>query len=339
MQLIRQPLTKADDAITACIEPDDALAVSSLLQQAAQSSQKPLSPLASLEVRAVPGCGSGLFATVAYAPGDVLLREWPLIIAPDSLSTVEPFLRKAYDALSVRARLLVMSASRSRTGKDGLVQRFEDNAFSLQSLQSERLTKPYAAFYPRAARLNHSCKPCAAFCISSSTLEISIRAIKSIQTGEEVTISYLSHEKLLQPRFERREAIRAHRRFECICELCQSADAASDARLAQVARSLETIADWHTEELPPLDVIRLIGRVMDLLRTEAQAYGVPSLCIDAMDAAATVGDVALTKAWGSRAMASWSIWEGVDSPACQATQAILQDPASHELWNTYETVL
>ena len=69
--------------------------------------------------------------------------------------------------------------------------------------------------YPTASRLNHSCQP---NCVATFTgISLQIRAVETVQPGEELTISYTD---LLNPSAKRKEGLREQYGFDCKCQKC-----------------------------------------------------------------------------------------------------------------------
>eukprot|EP00933_Yihiella_yeosuensis_P045152 TRINITY_DN40477_c0_g1_i1.p1 TRINITY_DN40477_c0_g1~~TRINITY_DN40477_c0_g1_i1.p1 ORF type:complete len:357 (-),score=91.22 TRINITY_DN40477_c0_g1_i1:140-1210(-) len=80
------------------------------------------------------------------------------------------------------------------------------------------------AVYATASKANHSCHPNAAFRIEHLPLrELRLVALRDIQAGEEVLVSYLQEEDLLKPRRRRRKQLR-NWGFTCCCRRCLGSD-------------------------------------------------------------------------------------------------------------------
>lgn len=73
--------------------------------------------------------------------------------------------------------------------------------------------------YLCAARLNHSCVPNASIGFTKEK-NVVIRALRDIESGEEVTIGY--DKKVFGETAERREMLRASYNFHCLCEGCET---------------------------------------------------------------------------------------------------------------------
>lgn len=86
--------------------------------------------------------------------------------------------------------------------------------------------------FPLASRINHSCIPNLQIHYIPSTEKLVAHAVRHVNKGEELTISYLS--KACRTRKQRNEILE-HRGFECKCRVCTGAQAiASEERRRQM---------------------------------------------------------------------------------------------------------
>ena len=76
-----------------------------------------------------------------------------------------------------------------------------------------------SGLFETACRLSHSCKPNCFWFSSEDGSKRIVRAITSIQKGEELTIHYIGDEHLV-PTYLRRKALRESKYFNCECERC-----------------------------------------------------------------------------------------------------------------------
>ncbi|KAJ1138361.1 hypothetical protein NDU88_004748 [Pleurodeles waltl] len=73
--------------------------------------------------------------------------------------------------------------------------------------------------YPGMSLLNHSCEPNCKIVFIGRHLHL--RAIRKIQAGEELTVTYIDQ---LMPTVERQNQLKSKYCFECDCRLCQTCD-------------------------------------------------------------------------------------------------------------------
>lgn len=188
-----------------------------------------------LEVRPSPGRGFGLFAVdhipaysrvledhslLSMSQGDDLPQLW------DKYEALPIEDRQTFDALSppayqtdketsmiVKLRARGYSASQARR-MARVSSRFQGNAF-YAGMNGGDWSYGHLLF-PNVARINHSCTPNAHAHYRAVTGAEYIYALRDIQAGEEIEISYL---QLTAPRVERKQRMNSWS-FVCRCPAC-----------------------------------------------------------------------------------------------------------------------
>jgi hypothetical protein len=137
---------------------------------------------------------------------------------------------------------LVLSLDKSLGGSD-IEDIMKTNAFSCQFNDGGE-EDAYMCLFPSVARINHACRPNAHARFVPKTLLMEIKALRDIEVGEEISISYgrvdLKHK-------ERQDLYKQGWNFECTCDMCTSSSyaiAGSDqrrARFAQLRKNLENL--------------------------------------------------------------------------------------------------
>jgi len=198
------------------------------------------------EEREVAGSWRGrhCVARRAITAGTMLLLEAPLATTRDSMSDglqlkgdegvtewtlVHALLTKGYRSTwahtfdttggaapvpkdEVAVIWLAREHSCSTSDVEAVMEAVRHNAFGLET---PVLAIEYgAAFYERAAKLNHDCDPCCFSCRLGSNM--AVFTVRDVAAGEELTHSYLPPRLLVLPR----RARRAHLHFACACERC-----------------------------------------------------------------------------------------------------------------------
>lgn len=79
-----------------------------------------------------------------------------------------------------------------------------------------------AGLYPLQSKCNHSCQPNAEVSFESGNHKLVLKAIRDIQIGEEVCISYIADCELSRSRHSRQKLLQQNYVFTCECELCNS---------------------------------------------------------------------------------------------------------------------
>ncbi|KAJ0165379.1 hypothetical protein CTA2_11434, partial [Colletotrichum tanaceti] len=150
-------------------------------QQQEQSRPDAASDAPSIEVKEIPGKGLGAVATAAIRAGDVVLRENPVLLqlaeppagAVDRTQAVW-VLEEGFVRLSRRDQEAVFGLSRS-TGGHVLEDILRTNTFGATFNDVAHF-----GLFPKAARINHACKPNAITRYSPRTLELEVVAYKDI---------------------------------------------------------------------------------------------------------------------------------------------------------------
>lgn len=95
-------------------------------------------------------------------------------------------------------------------------------------------------------RLNHDCRPNAAYFFDHDTLTHYVHAISDINPGTEITITYIDPH---MPRRKRVTQLTTSWGFTCSCSLCTlhpELSRASDDRLSQINALSDRLEDWET---------------------------------------------------------------------------------------------
>lgn len=198
-----------------------------------------------------PGKGLGVFAAHNLELGTIIMREAPILTitpatAQDVLSSTSPptisqLVHAEYARLSEVEKHAILELTYSVLPADlekyngkldilGLI--FRNNAYN---------TGDSIGLFPRIARINHSCKPNAAYYWNEKQRRRMVYATREIEAGEEIYVSFIS---LLLPREERRRKL-ARYGFTCVCDACTQAPVAqaqSDAAREDIAQALQAFS-------------------------------------------------------------------------------------------------
>jgi hypothetical protein len=142
-------------------------------------------PTPGYKVTPLPGRGLGLVANSTYKRGDLIMSEIPLLLSSlslekSNLSEAEQarLYRNAVSRLPINSRKLV--GGLHGHPDQSAARKFAANAFNIFD---------FAGLFPAVARMNHDCRPNAAFHFDKDTFTQRINAIRPIGKGEEITIS------------------------------------------------------------------------------------------------------------------------------------------------------
>jgi hypothetical protein len=247
-----------------------------------------------VQLRDVPGCGVGAFATRALKRGECILAELPLL--EWRLEAGQPVTKA-----SLEARVSTLSPMAAehffalcQNAEHGDVKTaygiWLSNAFPTDGTNAG--TSPTraadagrrsSAVYTTYCRLNHSCVPNVHGAWNPTRRRQTMFALRDIERGEQLLVSYLA--VLDQPRDARRAELASSFGFECRCTRCQLSGASlarSDARQRRLLQLRHEIAsaisvDGFRAEVASLVCERAGGdSISDLERLLVQASVFPS---------------------------------------------------------------
>ncbi|KAI0668113.1 hypothetical protein C8Q78DRAFT_1048443 [Trametes maxima] len=202
------------------------------------------------------GKGWGLFAFEDIPAGGVILRERPLLITPGALGTyfgdkaTPTVMNSMFNVLDTAVGVL---QPLNRQWFLGLANCKRHSTYPYTEawgiMETTALpTGPfpdapggYAAVGRDMSRVNHSCTPNADFQWDIETLTFTLRALKPIEYGEEIFISYLASAEVLAPRDARNSILTERWNFKCTCDICSrtgNRQIASDFRRAWMHRHI-----------------------------------------------------------------------------------------------------
>jgi len=180
------------------------------------------------EVKELPGRGSGLIATKDFFPGDLIMREFPIINMPDRVFSsddpdyIENWLDKKINNLSSEDRFKFYDLSDSRGA-----QYDEDSGTSNKTTLGIFYTNcmnfvdESAALFPTMARSNHSCTPNSEFITRDDLGVQDLVATRAIKEGEEITLSYIpAADEGSDERKVRVSYLLEWYGFKCKCQTC-----------------------------------------------------------------------------------------------------------------------
>ncbi|KAK5628459.1 hypothetical protein RRF57_004174 [Xylaria bambusicola] len=154
-------------------------------------------------------------------------------------------------------------------------------------------------------------------------------AVRDIEPGEELTISYVD---TLQIRSARQERMRNSLGFSCACPSCtrpKEESNASDNRIRVISRMESELSDFNSKTISPA----LIERYLSLYRTEgldnniAGAYTLAALNYNFF------GNAGLAKKYAQLSAEAGRLENGPDAGDVREMITLANDPKSHWSWN------
>ncbi|KAL1843824.1 hypothetical protein VTJ49DRAFT_7175 [Mycothermus thermophilus] len=179
----------------------------------------------------VPEKGAGLFANRTIRKGEIIMQRTPaVLIQSRPHMDLDPISREALYKAAVDR---LPSATRERfLGQIGntVYDKVEKNSFRV-FVDGEDTLSPHLGVYPEVSKMNHDCRPNVHYRLRDIT-HTSV-AVRDIQPGEELTISYIFGKA---PRATRLSQLEEWG-FTCTCSQCTlppNEAGASDNRIRQI---------------------------------------------------------------------------------------------------------
>lgn len=200
--------------------------------------------------------GLGVFATRDIKEGELILAERAILMVPANVPsagvylpghfTIEELLQERMNLWEKklqsfvdrmlperRATLMALANSNKHDGSGPILGRIRTNGFGGNSQWTWRgdgePSGRYTLVYDQISRLNHSCRPNAAYTFYDASFSMGVHAVRDIAAGEEILISYV----LLCHPYEERKAQLAPYGIDCKCDACVG-HIISDARRARI---------------------------------------------------------------------------------------------------------
>ncbi|KAL1593223.1 hypothetical protein SLS60_010831 [Paraconiothyrium brasiliense] len=276
--------------------------------RASRSSQADL-----YDVHDIRGKGKGVIAKRRISKGDVIMLDSPAIVSSARLpihvtpSEGSELLETAASMLKGEDYNTIMALDKP-AGATGLDAILKTNSFSCR-FNDGGVGDEYLCLFPQVSRINHACQPNANAKFIPPTLLMEIRAMRDIEPGQEITISY---GKVDLKFAERQKLYHDNWGFKCTCNLCASGIykiTESDwrrERFAELHQMLETLT---TETYDAEQVVQWENEIFEISQTE----GLEVLVTEDMERMAYVyaglGNRSEALAWGQKAKRNLLQWK------------------------------
>ncbi|WQF85703.1 Putative SET domain-containing protein [Colletotrichum destructivum] len=183
--------------------------------------------------------------------------------------------------------------------------------------------------YPEVSRFNHDCRPNVAFYIDDSDMRHYTHAVRDIQPGEELTISYLDS---LRARVVRQDRAQRNWGFGCTCAHCSLPEAfvrASDQRLVRMWEIEQQLSHWNGEKVDE----EMIETLVTLYRQEQldQSHGSDAFRLAALNYN-SLGMEEEAVGYAKLAEEQLLLEGGPRSKRVEDMRSLLRDPRAHYSW-------
>lgn len=192
--------------------------------------------------------------------------------------------------------------------------------------------------FPTCSRFNHSCCSNANYSWCSKFGREQVVAVKDIECGKEISVSYLREEFWAAPRHERQQHLVKEFGFHCCCTMCSQNDedvSASDIRRGRILQLQSAIGDGMLIVMNPDRALTSCKEVLQLLDQEGESGAmVYSAYYDAFQVCVAHGDHARASAMASLAARAKSDSQGHDADGLGRIEGLIQSPQTHRLAGT-----
>jgi hypothetical protein len=222
--------------------------------------------------------GFGVICNGVIRKGECIIRETPIVVIKKGVDDNERLIEKVEDLLDYERSqfdgLHSCSKYDDEYGVPTIVGIFNTNALPLGK------GSPFAGVFPNIARFNHDCSPNAHYSYDDEKACATLYAVKEIDEGEEIVISYINP---LQSRADRLQYLEEHFGFICRCKRCAETDTESaeisDNRREEIAElthdtrklMMKSIGNNDVDkddDSSSEEVIKLVQRRLKLLEEE-----------------------------------------------------------------------
>lgn len=283
-------------------------------------------------VKPIPGRDLSCIATTKIPKGTRILSEAPLLTIPaaaEDFKAVERSMLQELKGFSKEQQHSFFSLHNAHVGKcSPVIGITKTNSIPFGSGGAQ------GGVFPRAARINHSCRQNSQNAWNRNLDKLTIHAIRDIEEGEEITIAYIDGFELSHTREANlKEAFG----FECQCEVCAvSAEEVKqrDRRLETIAQIDNTLGNGRRIMSKPLECLHDAHKVFRMLNDEGiTGSRISRIYNDALQITIAHGDQARAKVFAQRAYDWRLVLEGEDSPETMRLKRIIDNPASHGLYD------
>jgi SET domain len=283
----------------------------------------------------VLGKGKGLVAIEKISKGTRILSEEPIIAIPRNGMNSERLQISIYQQVATlsehqqRAFLSMHNIHPYRDAAERYLGIFQTNSLPAEAVGDK------GAIFLEACRINHACDNNAQKSWNEKIKRHTVHALRDINKGEEITITYLAP---LKNRKARQKALQERFGFTCLCRLCslppeQSQE--SDRRLEEIHRLDGVIDQLGTEGIlvSPLRTLRYFDQQVRLYHEQGREdVGFAQAFVNAAQLAIANNDLARGRIFAERAASVWKTTIGGDSTEAIKHGALAQDPSKYELY-------
>ncbi|KAL7467388.1 hypothetical protein ACHAXS_007625 [Conticribra weissflogii] len=285
-------------------------------------------------IRPITNKGLGLIATSKIPKGTRILSEAPLFRLTRILYNTkagEDQVIKSLKSLDKERQRAFFALRNVHEGNPvlGIVR---TNALALGSNATE------SGIFLRASRINHSCRENAQNIWNAGIGQLTIHALRDIDEGEEITISYLADRAGYE---DRQKSLKEKFKFDCKCHLCMMPPdrrKESDDRLSKI-RALDKMIFVSANCAPNLNQqLYLVRCLLQVIEEEGiWDNSIQRAYYDAYQIAISHGDIARAKIFVKRSYEAAVVIQGEDGTGAKEIKKFQECPTSHQAYGILAT--
>ncbi|GAB1310619.1 SET domain-containing protein 5 [Madurella fahalii] len=282
----------------------------------------------------VPGKGIGLIANRTIRKGEIIFQHLPSLLIQSTphldleAEVRENLYQSALDKLPEAAREKFL-----RQMGDTVYRKVEKNSFRI-FMDGKRKYSAHLGIYPDVSRFNHDCRPNVHYRLANITH--TTVAVRDIQPGEELTISYIYGQAV---KSERQTQLKAWG-FDCSCSQCTLSSlesAASDARIRQIKELEEEIEQKMSKDRGAGVRPEMGGKLVELYLAERlDAYLAPAYTRAAL-IYSMFGNEEKAREYAAEAVEALEREYGSHATDIESMRKLAENPKSHWSWGVMAT--
>ncbi|KAI1744075.1 SET domain-containing protein [Xylaria scruposa] len=279
----------------------------------------------------IPGKGKGLIATRTIRRGERIMAARPALLVHRNafrelrLEDIYYLMDTAIDKLP-KPRKESYLAQAGTMGGHKITDILFTNSFQI-ALGDDEDSFHYGNF-PDVSVLNHDCRPNLAFFVDQNLTHYT-HAVRDIEPGEELTISYLD---ALQVRSVRQERTRSSLGFSCGCSHCtlsKKESDASDGRLITISQIESELSDFNSKKSSPA----MIEKYVALYKKERLEFKIAGAYTLAALNYNLFGKADMAKKYARLSVEAGLLESGPNAADVQQMEMLADAPKSHWSWN------
>ncbi|KAG6249357.1 hypothetical protein E4U23_002223 [Claviceps purpurea] len=284
-------------------------------------------------VRDIPGKGKGLVATRNIPNGMRILSERPLIHAPFNSSNEQrkKIIDSQVQALNEKERDIFLSFPNRYAFSDSATR--YSGIFRTSSILADLIeSRKTLAIFPQACRINHDCDNNAEKEWNCDTQRLTVHAMRDIEEGEEITVTYLPS---VSDQKARQKKLKSDYHFTCLCRVCTLPDEVREERDRKAAQLMFLLSISHDGMIdlapdPLLENLNNLHARHKIFRELGREDSVYALNIsEAAEFCIAMGDLARGRVFAQRVAAIYQRLMGSDNPQTKKYTILAHSPATH----------